>query len=1164
MASSMQQRFKKKGPHSLRDHISRKERELIQQACDDSRFQALFGKHLDAMERDWAAAIANLGAVDEYDTESTSSAASSSSQQNPDEDPVTAKVAAATTTATTATGTGTGTAMRRRSSCGSSSQKKLQQQLQQLSSSGETAPGPAAGLCDFDPRQSMTEWAKDCMRLCTEAWDMDKLLQERDRLAKQVQRFQEDKIDAQKGYMQELQVLKNQVLQLEKKTPNLEVEVTNDDLCFYEPLRYLPDNVREYVRDVICYKVKQEMDRGADLGAPQREKILMEKISTLEAEKIKLQSRLEDLKLEMENEMEQQVQKRLLKELEANRGNSKAAQDAAAAEEAARAAAAAESAARRRQAAMEAALADRNKASESTASFCPRCLGAPPKEEPLTKPKPSSPPAGPATTPAPEIVERIVPPDFRGADYLEKKVAAIKLSLSAAEFRGEIVLASGDKKKLQTLKEKIQGAKAKLAESFNDVDIGPELVCCSTMTEPWAPEPTSKPEGKRVPEPLPKAPKLAVVSADESPKKSNKDKDPPSPSHATQTDPASLSSRFSQTCNTSDADVPPASKGPPATSAQKKGASWRGLQFVGSAAKAPGSAAEAIEKSKQAMRHLRRGCSELARLQSECGSNMASEGSFDDFEIVANDMSKTIDCIDETLAQADSFIKDSKLSAKAATSPAAPPAEPQPQQPQPRAAPPPSVAAADRSAEYQRQIAEKDQEILDLQDKNTQLELALQEMQDKINEAKKQLEAAGIDADAIFEKVGLNSLTKGLRRVCVFERLYMDAIERAKRQAARAGLQHPTYTGIGGGGGGARLDVWGRAFREAQQAIHPEELPSPVTGLELQGFLQEAGLGQPGCPHCGMMLQWASSPSPAAASATVTAPTSPIAAAAAAATTTVAAATVPGTPAIPRATSISRIATSEAPSPSQASGGTCGISATRRSQVACGSPQARSSGVSQSVSSLPSSRSGASMGPVASGTPKDSQRTNPIPAPSLGSAFFPIHTPEPAPPTIGVQGTSLGGFFASGVPIGAVSLSGSLSASGLRQAKQLQVQEASGSTSPAKSSLSRRSLSSPLLGPESGSARLQVVRLRGPVNLESVPFLISAAAAAATAQSQLGEKSQLPPVDSPGRSQERRQQQNTPSHRQASRGPSNALLAAVDPLPLVGCIDEPCRAICDV
>jgi len=142
--------------------------------------------------------------------------------------------------------------------------------------SDEDSEGLADSGCEgFDVsivEKVITNWSTSCVQICMDDWECEHSLHKLQQSRKLVEKLDWEKADAHRCYMQELSSLRERIARLEKKTP-IDWSLDIGDLIFYEPTRYLTDELREMVRDIVTYKVKSELlSVGGSSGAQLQDK----------------------------------------------------------------------------------------------------------------------------------------------------------------------------------------------------------------------------------------------------------------------------------------------------------------------------------------------------------------------------------------------------------------------------------------------------------------------------------------------------------------------------------------------------------------------------------------------------------------------------------------------------------------------------------------------------------------------------------------------------------------------------------------------------------------------------------------------------------------------------------------------------------------------------
>eukprot|EP00927_Polykrikos_kofoidii_P027252 TRINITY_DN24047_c0_g1_i1.p1 TRINITY_DN24047_c0_g1~~TRINITY_DN24047_c0_g1_i1.p1 ORF type:complete len:1365 (+),score=277.35 TRINITY_DN24047_c0_g1_i1:150-4244(+) len=104
----------------------------------------------------------------------------------------------------------------------------------------------------------LQNWSNEVARLCLEDWELEESVSKLVQSQSQIEKLDRDKIESHRVYLQELQSLRDRLTRLERRTP-IEFTIPVGDLVFYEPTKYLEDDLRELVKEIVEYKVRQEI-----------------------------------------------------------------------------------------------------------------------------------------------------------------------------------------------------------------------------------------------------------------------------------------------------------------------------------------------------------------------------------------------------------------------------------------------------------------------------------------------------------------------------------------------------------------------------------------------------------------------------------------------------------------------------------------------------------------------------------------------------------------------------------------------------------------------------------------------------------------------------------------------------------------------------------------
>merc|ERR1712048_1513105 len=137
----------------------------------------------------------------------------------------------------------------------------------------------------------------EVVRMCLEDWELEQSIIKLNTARTTVARLDKEKRDAHSAHMTELQSLRDRMMKLERKTP-IEFVIPAGDLIFYDPTSYLEPDIQAHVKEIVEYKVRQELS-NVD-GLTDDTPALKERIKELEAQVKELEERLKETTEELE------------------------------------------------------------------------------------------------------------------------------------------------------------------------------------------------------------------------------------------------------------------------------------------------------------------------------------------------------------------------------------------------------------------------------------------------------------------------------------------------------------------------------------------------------------------------------------------------------------------------------------------------------------------------------------------------------------------------------------------------------------------------------------------------------------------------------------------------------------------------------------------------
>jgi len=100
--------------------------------------------------------------------------------------------------------------------------------------------------------------AKELVRICLEDWELEGTLSKLMTSRTMVQKLDKEKMEGHHAYMAEVQSLRDRCMRLERKTP-IEFHIPVGDVVFYDPTAYLEPDLRELTKEIVEFKVREEI-----------------------------------------------------------------------------------------------------------------------------------------------------------------------------------------------------------------------------------------------------------------------------------------------------------------------------------------------------------------------------------------------------------------------------------------------------------------------------------------------------------------------------------------------------------------------------------------------------------------------------------------------------------------------------------------------------------------------------------------------------------------------------------------------------------------------------------------------------------------------------------------------------------------------------------------
>lgn len=110
---------------------------------------------------------------------------------------------------------------------------------------------------------TVDSFCEEVVRVCCDRWEVDKMSYKFMAAKENAAKLEKENRESHLGFMKELQLLKDQVARLQNRDAH-EVSLTQEDVIFFEATRHLDDEQRRFVKEIVEYKVKAELDKVAN------------------------------------------------------------------------------------------------------------------------------------------------------------------------------------------------------------------------------------------------------------------------------------------------------------------------------------------------------------------------------------------------------------------------------------------------------------------------------------------------------------------------------------------------------------------------------------------------------------------------------------------------------------------------------------------------------------------------------------------------------------------------------------------------------------------------------------------------------------------------------------------------------------------------------------
>eukprot|EP00933_Yihiella_yeosuensis_P051194 TRINITY_DN49067_c0_g1_i1.p1 TRINITY_DN49067_c0_g1~~TRINITY_DN49067_c0_g1_i1.p1 ORF type:complete len:1156 (-),score=283.77 TRINITY_DN49067_c0_g1_i1:54-3521(-) len=563
-------------------------------------------------------------------------------------------------------------------------------------------------------------FADHVIRICMDCWEIERTTWAYGNARKEVHRLESEAFFNHRGYMKELTIIKNKLCMLLNK-PTCEVEILDEDLIYYEALKALEGEEKEQAKMVIAYKVRQELASGS--GPPDQTGELLLKVKEQEKLIQQLKEQIADLQWQLDREREEASKLR-------NQGPRKSlvqrppvqqGQPAAAQEEVVQEVVHTRERTESQEVVkvVEAPQVCSKCRSDQGPFVCPKCL---PKQQEVVN-KEVKQVAGPEK----QIEEA---PDENDLRAKRMQLKRLKSQLAEAKWNAKVVKGELEdctaeykikdlRSQLESANERCKDIEKKMKEFMHLDDGIPLIDCCVNTTQTGEVKPEIVKETVRVEAPAKREKEI---------KRPEKEKEPPPPPvEKEQVQVKVMSEPVVQQVVVKE-DI-------------RRMPSWKAKSKAGQARKtgAHKNPADTLAEAQRMMKNLTSGLGKIGGVEVD--------------EEVVGELAAAIDEMDELADMMGEKLTDFKKHVKT-------------------------------MQDNEKKMAEMMQEIADLKKRCEDAERAVRELQAKLQEMRDALAAAGLGdlADAIFAKTGLDLvLDRALKAIRVFDRLYLDALDRLSR-----------------------------------------------------------------------------------------------------------------------------------------------------------------------------------------------------------------------------------------------------------------------------------------------------------------------------------------------------------------------------------------------
>lgn len=117
-------------------------------------------------------------------------------------------------------------------------------------------------------QNALKSFNDDAINACIDAWEVEKQTKRLQTVQDHLEKKEKDNRKAHHEFMMELSGLKTQLYAAQAaaqdRAAGKEVKITSSDIVFYEATEYLEEDQRQLVKEIVEYKIREELARGTD------------------------------------------------------------------------------------------------------------------------------------------------------------------------------------------------------------------------------------------------------------------------------------------------------------------------------------------------------------------------------------------------------------------------------------------------------------------------------------------------------------------------------------------------------------------------------------------------------------------------------------------------------------------------------------------------------------------------------------------------------------------------------------------------------------------------------------------------------------------------------------------------------------------------------------